>query len=170
VKGELTDTDTLFPLVTKVDCIISALGPVTIHHKGTPIADFYRILLPHLNTLSHPPQIIAMGTLSISSPHDKSSFLVSLLVFLIRLMAHGAYKEIVTLGRVFETEGKGLNWTVYRVAHLGTGEGNGMAWAGYVGDEGWTTSSPRSDIAKWLVGEVGMDTWVKKFPAVFAAK
>ena len=137
-------------------------------HKNTPISDFYRALLQHLHTLPKPPYVLALGTISISSPLDNFSLAAYLLVAVVWLLAHGAYKEFVTLGETFEKAAEGISWTVYRVGHLSDKPGVGDGRAGYVAQDGWTVSTPKTDVAGWLVREVEAKKWVGKMPALYS--
>jgi len=170
VIGELSSTDTLFPLVPKASAIVSLLGPNSMSYKGTPIADFYASLLKYLHTLLNPPKLIALGTLSISSPLDHFSFMAWLIVMVVKLLAHGAYNEFVTIAKVFTTEGKGLPWTLFRVGYLSDGQGVGDARAGYVADQGWSVATSKRDIAGWAIKEAEEGAWLGKMPALFPGK
>jgi hypothetical protein len=62
-------------------------------------------------------------------------------------------EEIVAVGRVFDEEAEGLDWTVYRVGGLANGE-EGEVRATYVGEKGAASSVNRKDVAKWLVEQI----------------
>jgi hypothetical protein len=84
----------------------------------------------------------------------------------VRTVAHSAWKEIVAVGKLFDEEAEGLEWTVFRVGGLANGEGDAVAT--YIGAEGATTSVHRIGIAKWLVEQVETDDgeWVRQKPLI----
>lgn len=98
-------------------------------------------------------RIFALGTCSVPDPKDKPPLSIRLMIWGVWTIVHSAWKEIVAVGRLFDEEAEGLDWTVYRVGGLGNGpEGNVVAT--YVGAPGSTWSVERADIVKWLVEQV----------------
>lgn len=150
--------------------IVSLLGPIVGSSTGTPVTDAYRSIFPAMKK-SGVKRIIAMGTASIVDPEDKFSIWAWLAVSAISLFANAAYKEILSIGKVFETEATehGLDWTIFRLGILGNGAPKG-AKAGYVGKGGWTIWNQRADIADWLVEEAEKDDskWIGKTPAIWS--
>lgn len=116
-------------------------------------------------------RILAMGTPSISDPEDGFSVLALLGVAFIRIIANSAYKDIVSLGELFETEATkmGLDWTIFRIGFLTDGAPQSSK-AGYVAKNGWVMKNRRVDIAVWLVEEMEKDNseWVRKRPAIWS--
>ena len=141
-----------------------------MRHKNTPLSDFYGTLLKQIHTLSRPPRVLALGTLSISSPLDHFSFVMMLLVGIVWLLAHGAYNEFVCIGDTFEKEGKGIPWTVFRVGYLSDAAGVGAGRAAYVGESDWGASMPKRDVAGWLLDEAEAkdSKWEGKMPAIYS--
>jgi len=173
IEGQLSSTELLYPLLPTFDAIISLLGPTGLGYRGTFIAEFYQQLLSHLRTLPSDkmPYVLALSTVSWHSPSDSFSLTVWFLVNIIWLMANGAYKEIITTGKVFEQYGNDLPWTLYRVGYLSDREEKGLATAGYVGPK-WTVGTSKKDLALWLVMEAELDKrerkWVGKTPAIYS--
>jgi hypothetical protein len=116
-------------------------------------------------------RILAMGTASIPDEQDGFSIIASLGVTLIRIIANSAYKDIVSVGKLFDTEATngGLDWTIFRLGFLANGAPRSSK-VGYVGKNGWVLKNQRADIATWLVDEVEKDNseWIKKKPAIWS--
>ncbi|KAF8851375.1 NAD(P)-binding protein [Acephala macrosclerotiorum] len=171
VKGSLEDTSIFFALLPGTDTIISLLGPTSPWHRGTELSTFYTALLKHLQTVPHPPQILALNTISITQPTDTHSLTATLLVWTVYLFANGAYTELHRIAAAFQNEGKGLPWTNFRVAWLADGLDDGEANVGMVGKGGWVMRMEKRELASWCVGEAerGVDgsQWMGKMPALF---
>jgi hypothetical protein len=116
-------------------------------------------------------RILAMGTSSIPDENDEFSIIAFLGVALIRIIANSAYKDIVSVGKLFDTEATkdGLDWTIFRLGFLGNGAPQSPK-VGYVGKNGWTMKNQRADIATWLVNEVENDKseWIRKKPSIWS--
>jgi hypothetical protein len=63
-------------------------------------------------------RIFAMSTISRWQPDDSFSALRWLLVSLVYVVAHGAWKTVRGIARTFEEQGEGVDWTVYRIAGI----------------------------------------------------
>ncbi|OJJ05552.1 hypothetical protein ASPVEDRAFT_137884, partial [Aspergillus versicolor CBS 583.65] len=116
-------------------------------------------------------RILSMGTPSIPDEQDGFSIIAFLGVTLIRIIANSAYKDIVSVGKLFETEATndGLEWTIFRLGFLGNGAPQSSK-VGYVGKNGWVMKNQRADIATWLVDEVENDNseWIRKKPSIWS--
>jgi hypothetical protein len=172
IVGQLTETSKLFPLLPSFSHIISVLGPTTYSYKGTPIADFYAVLLKEISSLpvSQRPYILALSTPSQDAPQDSFSLSIYLMITLFKRISPGAYGEIRAITKSFEKYGNGVQWTLYRVGHLTDTKGKGVATEGWAGDERWKLSTSGIDIARWLVQQVeceeGERKWVGLMPAL----
>lgn len=168
-QGELTDAERLSEAIRGQDVVVSLLGP-TGNVIGTPFTDAYRLVFP-LMKKGNVKRILAMGTPSISDPRDEFSILVFLGVLLVRIIANSAYKDIVSVGKLFDTDatGNGLDWTLFRLGFLANGPPR-ISKAGYVGQKGWTMKNQRADVAAWLVGEIEKDNseWNRKRPSLWS--
>ncbi|CAM1505075.1 Fc.00g107120.m01.CDS01 [Cosmosporella sp. VM-42] len=179
VKGEMDDLEALSTAVSKCSVVLSLLGP-SITSRGVPkslFADFYKTALFPLMRQHGVRRIFAMGTISIESPEDKFSLFQYVCVRLVWLFANFAYRNVINIGEVFENEAQGLEWTVYRIASIPGGSDeeswkkgreDGELFTGWVAEKGWTSSTNRSLLARWLVdgAEGNADNWVGKMPAV----
>ena len=111
-----------------------------------------------------------MGTPSIHDPQDKSATTASLAVLGIKTFANAAYKEIVSIGTLFDEEAGDLDWTMFRLGMLSNSEGTTAA--SYVGEKDWNLATYRPDVANWLVDQVGKDfpEHVRQRPALSSRK
>jgi hypothetical protein len=98
------------------------------------------------------------------------------LVWLVYLVANAAYRNILGIAKVFEAEGAGLQWTIFRIGGI-PGGSDEESWkkdreqevaAGSVGDETWSLTVKRSALAKWLVDSAEGDgkQWAGKMPTI----
>jgi hypothetical protein len=168
ITGELTDEDALSSAIASQDAIISILGPNSLKIQRFTFTDAYRRIF-RLMEAHGVSRILAMGTISIYEPEDGFSMVRSLLVWLVWAVAHRAWEDIVSIGRLFDEEATrdGLAWTIYRVGNLSNGKPGPVA-TGKVGDAGWSSWINRSEIAEWLVEQAEMETpqWVGMKPAI----
>ncbi|PVH74505.1 NmrA family protein [Cadophora sp. DSE1049] len=169
IGGDLMDVEGLSKAIEGQDIIVSLLGPAG-RVKGTPFTDAYLLIFSLMKRLGV-KRILAMGTPSITDPEDGFSIWAFLGVALIRILVYSAYKEIVGVGKLFETEATkdGLDWTIFRLGFLSDGAPQGSK-AGYVGQDGWAMKNRRADVASWLVNEVEKDNseWIRKRPSLWS--
>lgn len=116
-------------------------------------------------------RILAMGTPSISDPEDGFSILALLGILFIRIIANSAYKDIVGVGKTFDTDAtkNDLDWTIFRIGFLRDGIPQGCK-TGYVGKNGWVMRNQRADVANWLIREIEKDNsqWIGRKPALWS--
>jgi hypothetical protein len=176
----MSDVDALSSAVAKCSVILSLLGPnITGRmHSQSLFADIYKDNVFPLMRRHGVRRILAMGTLSIQRPEDSWTFFQPVVVFLVRMLANGAYRNIVNLAHTFERETADLDWTVFRIAAI-PGKSDEMSWrqdredggepfVGWIGEKGWTSSIKRAALARWLVdaAEGKADGWIGKMPAI----
>jgi hypothetical protein len=163
--------------VSKCNIILSLLGPNKLRlSSNTKFPDYYRLLFPLMRQYGA-TRIYAMGTFSIYEPLDHFSLIRTLFVWLVYLVAHMAYRNVIGIGQVFEKKAEGIEWTVFRIGGIPGGcdaeswrrERGGEVAVGWVGERGWRSVIRRSELARWLVdcaeGKEG-EAWVTKKPAV----
>lgn len=111
-------------------------------------------------------RILAMSTFSLYDPKDKMISRAAV-VWLVWLIARGAWREFVELGDTFHTEGQGIDWTLYRVGVI-TDAPETETRAGFVGEEGFRLVISRKDMATWLVEQAATRPaqWVGQTPAI----
>ncbi|OJJ32867.1 hypothetical protein ASPWEDRAFT_137373 [Aspergillus wentii DTO 134E9] len=170
IRGDLTEAEALSKAVEGQDAIVSLLGPSTGNVAGNPFTDAYQLIFSLMKRWEV-KRILAMGTSSIPDEHDGFSIIAFLGVALIRIIANSVYKEIVGVGKIFETEATkdGLDWTIFRLGFLSNGAPQ-TPKVGYVGKDGWVIKTQRADIATWLVDEVEKNNseWIRKKPSVWS--
>lgn len=172
----MDDREALSLAISKANVIISLLGPNQMRLPSyTVYPDFYSSIFGLMRE-HYVSRIYAMGTLSISQPKDQFSLIRSLLVWLVYLVAHSAWRNIIGVGKVFESEAQDLDWTVFRIGGI-SGGSDEASWtkdrevgvvAGWVGEERWSVVLRRSGLARWLVDciEGAGGVWIGLMPAV----
>lgn len=175
----MTDSNALSTAMAKSSVVLSLLGP-SINDKNidpTVLADIYKSSVFPTMHQHGVRRIFAMGTLSIKHPEDQWNFFHFIVLIFMRLFASAIYRYIHNVAEVFEEEGSGLDWTIFRIAQI-PGESDEASWkkdrelgelfTGWVGEVGWSSSVARSGLARWLVDAVegGADGWEGKMPAI----
>ncbi|KAM0276582.1 hypothetical protein ACHAQH_006587 [Verticillium albo-atrum] len=172
---EMDDTERLSSAVSKVNVIISLLGPTGKATGEYPYPGYYTAIMPLMRQHSV-KRILALATVSIEDAHDKSSLIRRALATLVKYGFAAAYRTMVNIGRVFQQDAEGLNWTVFRVGMV-QGEHDEESWRknredpvfpGSVGETGWTWYIKRGALAKWLVdrAEEGDEVLASRMPAL----
>ncbi|KUL82642.1 hypothetical protein ZTR_09085 [Talaromyces verruculosus] len=178
VKGDMSNREAISRAVAKSRVIVSLLGPSSTRQpKNTEFADYYRIIVPLMKEHGV-RRILALGTTAIYQPDDQSSISRTLMCTLIKVVASGAYYNILAIQDYFEhINDASIEWTVFRVGNLsGTGDlsawladrERGKAFEGPVGAPGFTSGINRSILARWLVDVATSNPpkWVRQMPAV----
>jgi hypothetical protein len=158
----------LFQLRWKnVDAVLSALGPKFSHGtypSGEPLTQAYSLIIKVMVAHSV-KRLIALGTPSITDPHDKRSLKCSLMVGGIKTFAPTVYSDIVGIGNIIRTEGDALDWTIVRVPIL-TNSSSRDVVAGYVGDGKTGITLTRAGFATFVSQELAKNEWVKAAPLI----
>lgn len=173
VKGDLTDRDALLSALQygghSVNAVVSCLGPPVNITSGitypsdTPLACAYTLLF-ELMHVADVKRIIALGTASNKDPHDKFDLQFATLVLGVATFAHGAYKDVVAIGKALRGQPEGeLVWTLVRVPVL-TNSKNVAYVAGYIGDKKTKTYLARCAFAAFVVAELESNDWANKAP------
>lgn len=165
----MTDSEELSKAIEGQDVVVSLLGP-SGNVSGTPFTDAYRLIFALMKRWDV-KRILAMGTPSIPDPEDGFSILAFLGVAFVRIIANSAYRDIVSVGKLFDTEAtrKELDWTIFRLGFLTDGAPQSSK-TGYVAKNGWVMKNRRADVATWLVDEIEKDNseWERKRPAIWS--
>jgi len=167
LKGELDDESALSAAVENVDAVLSALGPKLSHGtypRGEPLTRAYSLIIKVMAVHSV-KRLIALGTPSMTDPHDKQSLKWTLIVGGIKTLAPTVYSDIVGIGNIIRTEGDALDWTIVRVPFL-TDSNSRDVVAGYVGDGKTGTTLSRVGFATFVLQELAKNEWVKKAPLI----
>ncbi|KAH8155989.1 hypothetical protein CIB48_g12257, partial [Xylaria polymorpha] len=188
IEGEMNDMEALSNAVAKCSAIISLLGPKINDRMESPtlFADIYKNNIFPLMRKHNIRRILAMGTLSIQRPEDSWTLFQPMVVFFVRLMASGVYRNIINVAAAFEHDATDLDWTVFRIAQIpgDSDEGSwkndreedgGEPFVGWIGEKGWTTHVKRAVLTRWLADAADgkadaadgkADAWVGKMPAI----
>ncbi|KAJ4992914.1 NmrA family protein [Stagonosporopsis vannaccii] len=179
VKGEMDDLASFTAALSGCTTIISLLGPDIAHPNISPTlySDMFKnTIFPGMRA-NGTKRLFAMGTISITRPEDSWTLMTPLVLAYVKLFARALYKNLMNIVDLLETEGRDLDWTVFRIAAI-PGEADEESWrkgreegevyVGPLGAKGWTSSTNRSRLARWLVdaAESGAAEWVRKMPAV----
>ncbi|KAL5370980.1 hypothetical protein DPSP01_014560 [Paraphaeosphaeria sporulosa] len=178
VRGDMSQREAISGAVAKSRAIVSLLGPSSTRQpKNTEFADYYRTIVPLMKEHGvH--RILALGTQAMYQPEDQSSISRALMSTLIKVVASGAYHNILAIQDYFENmNDTSIEWIVFRVGNLsGTSDRStwladresGKAFEGPVGAPGFTSGINRSIMAYWLVDVVTANPakWVRQMPAL----
>ncbi|KFA50096.1 hypothetical protein S40293_06377 [Stachybotrys chartarum IBT 40293] len=176
VEGQMDDVEKVNKVVARTSAVLSILGPISASADPLLYRGYYSTLLTAMKRHGV-KRILAMSTLSAGDSMDSFSLVANLLVFAVRLFANSARLTMLEIADVFQKEGQGLDWTVYRIPFI-WGDGSAESWAknrelgeayaGPIGGRGWKVSLPRAVLAKWLVdsAEGKHDEWIGKMPAL----
>lgn len=121
-------------------------------------------------------RILAPAAATGHQPGDTFHLTASILTWTARNILPELYTSARAVEKVFQDEGEGLDWTVYRLGNL-TGAADEESWkkerelkpyVGSVGSEGWHVKTNRSSLARWLVDcvEGEQDRWIRQWPAI----
>ncbi|KAN0100943.1 hypothetical protein V8E55_000927 [Tylopilus felleus] len=167
LKGDLNDESALSVAMENVDAVLSALGPKLscgTYPSGEPLAHGYSLIIKVM-VAHNVKRLIALGTPSITDPHDKQSLKWSLVVGGIKTLVPAVYSDIVAVGNTIRTEGDALDWTIVRVPFL-TDSNSRDVVAGHVGDGKTGTTLTRVGFAAFVVQELADNKWVKDAPMI----
>lgn len=174
----MDDREKLSQALANCSTVISLLGP-TLNNRNISVT-MYRDIYSGLFTLMRQNgvhRILAMGTPSIQRPEDHRSLLHQLIMWSMWLIFNPLYHNVIGIANVFDTEAHDLDWTVYRIGAI-PGESDEASWrkdreagpmfTGWVAEKGWTLTTPRGAVARWLVdaAEGKADAWIGKMPAI----
>ncbi|KAG9128315.1 hypothetical protein FRC07_001250 [Ceratobasidium sp. 392] len=163
IQGELTDRVALSSALEGCNAVLSALGPIEMRRTDTPIASAHALLID-LMRAQGVKRLITLGTPSIVDPADPRGFLAWILVGLVKIIAPGGYKDIITLGNVVASADD-IEWTIVRVPTLLSGPADETV-KGYVGDGkvGWFLN--RAGFGRFMVEELEKREWIKRRPTL----
>lgn len=167
LKGGLDDESALSAAVENVDAVLSALGPKLSHGtypSGEPLTRAYSLIIKAM-VVHSVKRLIALGTPSITDPHDKQSLKWSLIVGGIKTLTPTVYSDIIGIGNIIRTEGDALDWTIVRVPFLSNSSSRDVV-AGYVGDGKTGTTLTRAGFATFVLQELAKNEWVKEAPLI----
>lgn len=174
----MSDRASLSTAISQCTAVISLLGPAGLGKMEPSLyADYYSQTIFPLMREHSVRRILATTTVTFERPGDKASLLRWILVTLVWLIARSAWHNVINIGKAFEEDAKGLDWTVVRVAMIpgGSDEESWKAdrednetFVGPTGEQGWSLSQKRAALTRWLVDAVegGAREWIGQAPAV----
>ncbi|PYI24424.1 NAD(P)-binding protein [Aspergillus japonicus CBS 114.51] len=155
LEGTLQDEAQLRRAIQGQPVIVSVLGPSGMTIKDTPFPDFYRRIF-RLMREAHVSRILALSTFSVPHARDRFSLPCSLLVGMLRVLGHSAWRNLIEVARAFDEDAEDLEWTLFRVGFL-KDQGPGWVVEGYVGDGALGLGVNRCDVARWVVEQAALD-------------
>ncbi|KAK7185586.1 NmrA family protein [Paraphaeosphaeria sporulosa] len=163
--GQLNDAAAVEKAVASgAKTCVSFLGPVMSDLKrgSTPITNGYATILPLLEKHAY-ERTLFISTASYRAPHDRFSLAYSFMIWGVYLFARAAYEEINAMTRLMVALPSEMNWTVFRVPMLKSGEARAVK-AGMVGEVG--VMLDRKGLAEWVLREMEEGKWVGRCVAV----
>ncbi|KAH6648512.1 NmrA family protein [Truncatella angustata] len=170
IEGALDNEANLRTAISGQDVIISVFGP---SKPGAPTDIFvpaYKLILSTMRS-EGVKRIIALSTFSVIDPKDKFNILRWFATNALWAMAHKVWKAIIDISKVFDEDGKDIDWTLFRVGFLANGPPM-KAIDGYIGDGRIGMYLRRADIADWTLSqaEKSPPQFVREKPGICSAK
>ncbi|CAJ2500439.1 Uu.00g032920.m01.CDS01 [Anthostomella pinea] len=132
VEGPLDDEETLRTAIAGQDAMISVFGPSNPRASTAIFIPSYKLILSTMKS-EGVRRITARSTFSVPDAKDKSSLLRWFLVTVLWAVAHKVWQTVIGIAKVFDEEGDGVDWTLFRVGFLANGPRSSVV-DGYVGD------------------------------------
>ncbi|KAF2500853.1 NAD(P)-binding protein [Lophium mytilinum] len=169
IEGYLWDEDLLSTAIKGTDAVVSILGPSSLRITPGTFVTPYKLIMKFMREHGV-KRIFVMGTLSITDPKDKPSFLVRAMVFFIWLFGRPTWTEIINIGKTFDEDAKDLDWTIYRLGLVTNGPDGEVATT-YAGESDFVSFVYRNELAGWLLeqAEKTVPEFVHEKPAVCSA-
>ncbi|KAI1380649.1 NmrA family protein [Hypoxylon crocopeplum] len=151
VEGPLDDETTIRTAIAGQDVIISLFGPSGPRAPTDIFVPAYKLILATMKS-EGVKRIIALSTYSVYDPKDKPNFLRWLLTTGLWATFYKVWKAVTDVSEVFDEEGEGLDWTLFRVGYLADGPRLRVV-DGYVGDGTVGMYLRRADMAEWILSQ-----------------
>ncbi len=162
--GQLSDTEAVAGIVRGSDAVISALGPsLRRGARGMPVSAGARSIVAAMSGAGV-RRFIGLATPSVPDPRDRPTLKGRLLPLMARVAFPNALAEL--RGLTAAVTASDLEWTLARIIRPTDGPAKGTVRAGFLGRDpvGWAMT--RSDIAAFLVGQLGDTTYLRAAPAI----
>lgn len=111
IKDELDNEKVLKTAVEGRDVVVSFLGPAkSISARSIAPGTFTNPYCAIMNAMLQygVKRIFVMGTPSVHDPQDRSAAMASLAVLGVKTLANAAYKEIVSVRKIFDDKARDL--------------------------------------------------------------
>ncbi|KAJ6020570.1 NAD(P)-binding protein [Penicillium herquei] len=154
LEGTLEDEPKIRQAIRRASVIVSVIGPSGTTIKNTPFPSFYPRAFDIMREEGI-KRIIALSTFSVPHPNDRFNLTCNILVSMLRLFGHSAWKNLIDVAATFDQHGNDLDWTLFRVGYLKDG-GPGQVIQEYVGDGKLGMGVNRVDVAKWVLQQATM--------------
>jgi putative NADH-flavin reductase len=163
IRGELTDAGRIEEAVIGADAVVSLIGPKK-KSKQLDISIGYMNIIAAMKKTGTKRLITAVSS-SYSDPNDSFQFMVSFGVVMLKVLAPGILKDIVTFGDLIRSSG--LDWTMARVPMLKKKPAQGNIHIGYAGDGKFSFFElSRADLANFLLAQLDTNDYLYKAPAI----
>ncbi|KAI0162174.1 NmrA family protein [Xylariaceae sp. FL1272] len=153
VEGQLTDEQQLRTAIRGQDVIISVIGPSGARSPTDVFVPAYKLILETMKR-ERVSRIIALSTFSAQDPADRFDLVMWFLTTAIWVLLYRTWKAVVDVAGVCDSDGDGIDWTVFRVGFLNDGP-KGRITEGYLGDGSLGYAISRASIAEWTLSQAG---------------
>lgn len=162
VRGGLTDEALIERAASGADAVISVLGPRS-GSKDKPLTQGMQNIITAMDRRAV-RRLIVSSTLSAKDQNDMPEFRARALVFLVKVIMHAAYEEIIGVAEAVRASD--LDWTIVRLSMLNNKARTGRVRAGYLGRGEVGTWISRADLADFMLQQVKDKKFVKQAPAI----
>jgi putative NADH-flavin reductase len=164
VQGELTDAVAIAGAVDGADAVINALGPTLKRSAtGTPVTDGTRNIVRAMQAAGV-RRYVGLATPAVADERDKPTLRAKVLRAMPRLAFPNALTEIT--GMTDAVRNSGLDWTIARITSPSDKPAKHTIRSGFLGRDKVGSAMTRADIARFLVGQLADDTFLRAAPAI----
>lgn len=161
VQGQITDPGAVERAIAGVDAVISALS-ARPNAKGMPITVGTGHILAAMQK-HRVRRLVFSAAPSARDPKDTADLRFRLMVGLVRLVARGAYTDMV--GSAQKARASDTDWTIVRLPFPTDDLATGRVKVGLLGRESGTRIS-RADAAAFMLKEVQERRYLRQAPVI----
>ena len=162
VKGELSNQALIEDAIRGSNAVLSTLGPRG-REKDKPISQGTENIIAAMKKVGV-RRVIVTSTLSVPDPEDKPDLRTRAMVDIVKLAMHSAYEDIVATAQLVRSSE--LDWTILRLALLNNSSKTGTVRVGFVGRGEVGAAISRSDIAYFMLKQIGDTKYIRQAPAI----
>jgi putative NADH-flavin reductase len=164
IQGELTDEAAIARAVDGAHAVINALGPTLKRSAtGTPVTEGTRNIVQAMQAAGI-RRYVGLATPAVADARDKPTLRAKVLRTMPRLAFPNALTEIT--GMTDAVRNSGLDWTIARITSPSDKPAKHTIRAGFLGRDKVGSAMTRADIARFLVGQLADDTFLRAAPAI----
>ncbi len=164
VVGSLDDATAIEQTIAGSDAVISALGPsLNRSANGTPLTEGTRTIVAAMER-EGVRRYIGLATPSIPDARDKPTVRAKVLRLAARVFLPNALRDLT--GMTGAVERSDLDWTIARITSPSDKPAKHTIRAGFLGRDKVGSAMTRADIARFLVGQLADDTFLRAAPAI----